>query len=587
MSVARLSATGKSFYSQEFLTANNNLAASFTSTTQPSGNVNDIEWGNGVFVAVGTSTNGATNQIQTSPDGITWTSRSLPSNLNRGLYSVAWGNTGGNGTFVALGDLGGTNSTQAFYSTDNGVTWTTSTLPTSITWASVEWHINQFVAVAGLGQASNAAATSPDGITWTSRTLPSSKAWSKLVSNGTYLVLIGGGNRTGTVSNTDFVYKSSDGINWGVNGAMPSTSSWCGLAWSPVLSKWYAVPNASGAAHGISSDGLTWTAVAAGVTATFVDVVWAGDRFFAISPAGTGTNNFYYAPGISAQAWAGPTIGQFRTLGTNVNSTTLASSLPTAVVVCSSGTAAAYSKVTPTTWTCPAGVYTVDVLAVAGGGAGGSAGTVSQQAGSGGGGQVIRQPISVVPGTTYSILLGAGGIPSGGTGVNGFNGHATLMYTGGTILFNAFGGGGGGGAATAAGCDGATGGGGASSGTSQSGGAGGGAGGPAGTPVATGVTTVSEGGRGGPGSPGGGGGFGLNSAGIGGAGGLGLYGYGGGAGGTSGKPGAGTSGGAHGQVSAGAGIAGAANTGGGGSGSNSTSQGGAGGSGYLRLDWWA
>jgi hypothetical protein len=67
------------------------------------------------------------------------------------------------------------------------------------------------------------------------------------------------------------------------------------------------------------------------------------------------------------------------------------------------------------TWTAPAGVTSVNYIAVAGGGGGGGGANENSNAdqnrpgGGGAGGQVIRGSLSVTPGTTYPIVVGAGG----------------------------------------------------------------------------------------------------------------------------------------------------------------------------------
>jgi len=58
------------------------------------------------------------------------------------------------------------------------------------------------------------------------------------------------------------------------------------------------------------------------------------------------------------------------------------------------------------TWTAPAGVTSIDYLAVAGGGSGGGG---PGGGGGGAGGYVAGTGLTVVPGTTYSITVGAGG----------------------------------------------------------------------------------------------------------------------------------------------------------------------------------
>ena len=92
----------------------------------------------------------------------------------------------------------------------------------------------------------------------------------------------------------------------------------------------------------------------------------------------------------------------------------------------SSGLVPKYQEFTSgtTSWTAPAGVTQVECLLVAGGGGSGGAGTASAVPGAGGGGQVVKQFLTVVPGTSYSVVIGAGGAGGAGaaTGSSGSNG---------------------------------------------------------------------------------------------------------------------------------------------------------------------
>lgn len=110
------------------------------------------------------------------------------------------------------------------------------------------------------------------------------------------------------------------------------------------------------------------------------------------------------------------------------------------------------------TWTAPSGV--TKVLVTACGGGGGSGGCVAgggAAGGGGGGASVTRSQLTVVPGTAYTITIGAGG--TAGTG-NGGTGGTTSF---GALLSLA---GGGGGASVAAGAIGAGGSAGGSGGSS-------------------------------------------------------------------------------------------------------------------------
>jgi hypothetical protein len=105
-------------------------------------------------------------------------------------------------------------------------------------------------------------------------------------------------------------------------------------------------------------------------------------------------------------------------------------------------------------WTCPLGVTTAFASACAAGGGGGSGGSGSAGFGGGGGGggagqNIIRQAVTVVPGTVYPIVIGAAG--TGGAAVStggGLNGTAGGITTGLGLSLSG-GGGGAGGAALA------------------------------------------------------------------------------------------------------------------------------------------
>lgn len=162
-------------------------------------------------------------------------------------------------------------------------------------------------------------------------------------------------------------------------------------------------------------------------------------------------------------------------------------------------TLVSFTTVGTSTWTCPAGVNSVEVLVVAGGGGGGR----HSGGGGGGGGVIYRPAFPVTPGTAYTVTVGAGGSgpptgtypgTSGGLGGNGGNsvfGSLTAI------------GGGGGGWNSAAGQAGGSGGGatghltyGAGAGTAGQGFAGGSG------PREGGYSGSGGGGAGGPGQPG-------------------------------------------------------------------------------------
>jgi hypothetical protein len=159
--------------------------------------------------------------------------------------------------------------------------------------------------------------------------------------------------------------------------------------------------------------------------------------------------------------------------------------------------------VSNTSWTCPTGVTSIEVLVVAGGGQGGS----SHGGGGGGGGVIYNSAFPVTAGTAYTVTVGAGGyLAQSSPSQNGSNsvfgsltaiGGGAGTNEGGAGLSGGSGGGGGGkGGATYNGGAGTIGqghpGGRGTDNSPYNGGGGGGAGGP-------GQPATTAGGSGGPG----------------------------------------------------------------------------------------
>ena len=115
------------------------------STLPQNANWSSVAYGNGYFITI------ATNNVYTAYStngGATWTQGgNLPSTQN--WTKVAYG---ANGVWVAVSSAtGGLRGTAAAYSTDNGITWTASTLPSAQNWRDVTYatHHNNWVAVSG------------------------------------------------------------------------------------------------------------------------------------------------------------------------------------------------------------------------------------------------------------------------------------------------------------------------------------------------------------------------------------------------------------------------------------------------------
>jgi hypothetical protein len=98
----------------------------------------------------------------------------------------------------------------------DGITWTSRTSAADNSWSSVTYGNGLFVGVAGSGTG-NRVMTSPDGITWTIRTSATDNIWNSVTySNGLFVAVSGGpgfGNRVMTSVATGG-NASSDPSQW-------------------------------------------------------------------------------------------------------------------------------------------------------------------------------------------------------------------------------------------------------------------------------------------------------------------------------------------------------------------------------------
>lgn len=210
-----------------------------------------IVWSGTQFIAVGMSGfNTGESTVLSSPDGITWTSRSTTIQAD----SLAWSGT----KFM----------TSSLASSTDGVTWTQET-PAVLGSLAITWSGNQFVAV---GQNGNIQ-TSPDGVVWTRRTSGTNYPLFAIAGSSTKLVAVGDlGN----------IVTSSDGIGWTPLAGI-TTLSLSGIAWSGTQ---FVAVGKSGMIL-TSPDGLTWTPRISGTGNWLNAVAWSGTQFVAVGLSGT------------------------------------------------------------------------------------------------------------------------------------------------------------------------------------------------------------------------------------------------------------------------------------------------------------
>ena len=171
----------------------------WTSRTSPtSSSYVDVIYANGLYVAYGSYSSG---NLATSADGITWTSRSVgTAAINHVIYAGS--------LFVAA-------STNLIYTSSDGVTWTSRTSPfsSSVTTMAVGYVGTTYYMVANYN---GHYATSADGITWTlNRDASSGNFYGVFNINGNAVavgdmgvVLLSGGTRE--INQPGFNYSASN-----------------------------------------------------------------------------------------------------------------------------------------------------------------------------------------------------------------------------------------------------------------------------------------------------------------------------------------------------------------------------------------
>lgn len=226
-----------------------------------------VSYGNGQFVAGG-GTRGNASQppdggIVTSPDGVHWTSRTVPRTFQ--LNGIVFATN----RFLAFGERG----TIAY--SDNAVTWTSVTSGPTDTLCGIASGKGLLVAVGGYfyGGYGYAVLSSPDGLTWSRRASTSDF----LLMGVTY-----GNNQFVAVGPGGLVVTSPDGNNW--TKRSPGTDDDLhGVAYG--LGQFVAVGQ-DGHIWG-STDGVRWSARLSGAGQMLNCVTYGNGLFVASGWRGT------------------------------------------------------------------------------------------------------------------------------------------------------------------------------------------------------------------------------------------------------------------------------------------------------------
>ena len=210
----------------------------------------DITYGNGIFVAVG-----FTGAILTSSDGLSWIYRSTN---NESLNAVTYGN----GVFVVVGNLG------TILTSTDGAEWTARDSGTTYWIDIISYGNGTFVAIDGIGTILN----SVDGITWTANVSEDTKSLYDITYyNGTFMAV----GEFGTI------LTSPDGLSW-TSRDSGIDSDFSGVTYGNGI---FVVVGHTGLST--SADGISWTSRSSGTTHTLHNVTYGNDTFVAVGAYGT------------------------------------------------------------------------------------------------------------------------------------------------------------------------------------------------------------------------------------------------------------------------------------------------------------
>lgn len=261
---------------------------------------------------------GSMSTIRTSPDGETWTARSLPSTYtidavtNQGTdvimatsglgilkstdSGVSWAHTGSalanashalgfaGSTYFALQQLA--SATGTFQTSTNGTSWSnggTNPLPFGHTplLQAIAYNASTTTLIVGgtlNSSATTQAANSANGTSWTARTLNASVDLRALATNGSGTVV---GVPFGS---TSFQYSTNSGDSW--SSVTVGSSNWLDVAYMGSSTTWVAV-GSSGAILSSTAPGTTWTSRTSGTAQTLRCVGATTGQFVAAGDSGT------------------------------------------------------------------------------------------------------------------------------------------------------------------------------------------------------------------------------------------------------------------------------------------------------------
>lgn len=215
----------------------------------------------------------AAGRVTTSPDGYTWTNRTIPSGADsRDWRGLAWSPS--LGRFVAVCS---NSSVEQVLTSTNGTTWTVVTTPANNQWLDVCWSPDEeiFVAVSSSGNYDRIM-NSTTGTFWQARHADGEHYWRKVIWVSELGLFIAVGQNASTGQGC--ITTSPDGDTWTIRSETIGVNLGA-ICWSNDLQKLVAFNTGSSTSFYAvtSTDGVTWSSLKSssiGTTCAFGGAAW-------------------------------------------------------------------------------------------------------------------------------------------------------------------------------------------------------------------------------------------------------------------------------------------------------------------------
>ena len=266
------------------------------------------DYGNSTFVLTAYFSSGPnTNPIQTpaaftSPDGTTWTRRTIP-----GTNSIPYAPRFLNGKFFVPIQPGNAGNGVIASSAD-GITWTTASLGATVS-APIELAFGNGLYVGCIASpipGATQVVTSSDGVTWTARSITANANGGHVAFfNGKFYVSVS----NFSVANGSGLYSSADGIAWTKVAGAPANPGYVTATASALLVTFQG----TSVGQSVSTDGTTFTTATPGLTLPYdVEIRAVNGAFTATVPANSSSFDFNLArASLDGRTWT--------TIGTTAN----------------------------------------------------------------------------------------------------------------------------------------------------------------------------------------------------------------------------------------------------------------------------